>query len=52
MLVGGGAGRLKGGRHLKYSDKPSIANLLVSLMDKMDVPVERMGGSTGTLSGV
>src|SRR6267378_3575831 len=57
LLVGGGAGRLKGGRHLSYSDKPTMANLLVTLMDKMDVPVERIGGSTGklpidTLSGV
>src|SRR5438128_9861389 len=45
MLVGGGAGTLKGGRHLAYADKPSIANLLVTLMDKMDVPVEKLGGS-------
>src|SRR5712692_3769463 len=57
LVMGGGAGRLKGGRHIKYSDKPSIANLLVTLMDKLDLPVERMGGSTGklpidTLSGV
>jgi hypothetical protein len=57
LLVGGGAGRLKGGRHLKYSGKPTMANLLVTLMDKLDVPVDRLGGSTGklpidTLSGV
>ena len=57
LVVGGGAGRLKGGRHLTYSDRPSMANLLVTLMDKLDVPVERLGGSTGelpldTLSGV
>jgi len=57
LLAGGGAGRIKGGRHIKYTDKPSIANLLVTLMDKMDMPVEHMGGSTGklpidTLSGV
>jgi hypothetical protein len=49
MLVGGGAGRLDGGRHLKYTDKPTIANLLVTLMDKLDVPVEKIGGSTGRL---
>jgi hypothetical protein len=49
LLVGGGAGRLKGGRHLTYADKPSMANLLVTLMDKFDVPVERIGGSTGKL---
>ena len=57
LVMGGGAGKLKGGRHITYSDKPSNANLLVTLMDKLDVPVERLGGSTGklpldTLSGV
>ena len=55
--MGGGAGTLKGGRHLAYSGKPTMANLLVTLMDKMGVPVERVGGSTGklpldTLSGM
>ena len=45
LVVGGGAGKLKGGRHLKFTDKPSMANLLVTLMDKMDVPVDRIGGS-------
>ena len=49
MLVGGGAGRLPSGRHLTYVDEPSMANLLVTLMDKLDVPVERVGGSTGAL---
>ena len=49
MVVGGGAGKLPSGRHLVYPDEPSIANLLVTLMDKLDVPVERVGGSTGTL---
>jgi hypothetical protein len=49
LLAGGGAGRLRGGRHLKYSGNPTMANLLVTLMDKLDVPVERLGGSTGKL---
>jgi hypothetical protein len=49
LLLGGGNGRLNGGRHLKFTDKPSIANLLVTLMDKLDVPVEKIGGSTGRL---
>jgi hypothetical protein len=57
LVVGGGAGRLKGGRHLTYSEKPPMGNLLVTLMDKLDVPVERLGGSTSrlpidTLSGL
>jgi hypothetical protein len=49
LLVGGGAGRLKGGQHLVYKDQPSMANLLVTLMDKLDVPVDHIGGSTGKL---
>jgi hypothetical protein len=57
MLVGGGSGKLKTGRHLKYADNPSNANLLMTIMDKMEYPVEKVGGSTGklnidTLSGV
>lgn len=49
LLAGGGAGRWKGGRHVKYSGKPTMANLLVALMDRLDVPVEHLGGSTGKL---
>jgi len=57
MLMGGAAGRIKGGRHLTYANKPSTANLLVAIMNKMDYPMEKVGGSTGklpldTLSGV
>jgi hypothetical protein len=57
LLLGGGAGRFKGGRHLRFAGQPTMANLLVTLMDKFDVPVERIGGSTGrlpldTLAGV
>src|ERR1041385_4431570 len=50
MLVGGGAGTLNGGRHVKYKDSPSNANLLLTLMDKLGVPVEKVGGSTGKLN--
>ena len=49
MLVGGGAGRLPTGRHISYENEPSLANLLVTLMDLLDVPVDRIGGSTGSL---
>jgi hypothetical protein len=49
MVLGGGNGRLKGGRHLSYSDSPVTANLLVTLLDKLDIPLDRVGGSTGPL---
>jgi hypothetical protein len=49
MLAGGGAGKWKGGRHLKYANKPSQANLLMTIMEKMEYPVEKVGGSSGKL---
>ena len=49
LVVGGGAGTLPSGRHLVYPEKPTIADLLVTFMDKLGVPVERIGGSTGRL---
>ena len=49
MLVGGSSGKIKGGRHLNFTNKPSSANLLLTIMDKMDYPVEKVGGSTGKL---
>jgi len=49
LVLGGGDGKINGGRHLRYPSRPSHANLLYSLIDKFDVPVERVGGSTGEL---
>jgi hypothetical protein len=49
LLAGGGSDRLKSGRHIQYSGQPTMADLLVTLMDKLGVPVEKLGGSTGKL---
>jgi len=48
LVMGGGAG-IKGGRHFKYKNGPGMANLLLTLMDKLDMPLDRVGGSTGRL---
>jgi hypothetical protein len=54
LLVGGGAGQLRGGRHLRYPSTTPMANLHVALMDKLGVPVEQHFGGNGiaALSGV
>jgi hypothetical protein len=46
LVIGGGAGTLKGGRHIKYSAETPLANLHVALLDKFDVQVDRLGDST------
>jgi len=47
MLVGG-KGLVPGGRHLMFKGDPA-ANLLLSIADKMDVPIEQLGNSRGKL---
>jgi len=49
MLVGGGAGWMQGGQHRSYQDEPTMADLLVSIMDKFNLPIGQIGGSTGSL---
>ena len=47
LLAGGGAGQIRGGRHLRYPKETPMANLLLTLLDRMGVPVEKVGDSTG-----
>lgn len=49
VLVGGGSGQLKGGRHLRYPQWTPLSNLYVSLLDKVGVPIDAFGDSTGRL---
>jgi hypothetical protein len=48
-VVGGGAGRLKGGRHVVFPAERPMTNLLLSLLDKVGVPAETLGDSTGRI---
>ena len=55
LLAGGGAGQIKGGRHLRYPDATPLTNLYMAMLDKLGMPVESFGDSTGRvahLSGV
>ena len=49
VLLGGGAGQLKGGRHIRYPEHTPLTNLHLTLLEKMGTPVERLGDSTGRL---
>jgi hypothetical protein len=52
LVVGGAAGKMKGGRHLKYADHTPMTNLLVTMLDKVGVRQESIGDSTGTLENL
>jgi hypothetical protein len=49
LLAGGGAGHLKGGRHIRYPKETPLANLHLTLLDKFGVKLDRIGDSTGRL---
>ena len=49
LVIGGGAGRLRGGRHLRFPSETSNADLLLTLMDKLGMPLDRLGNSTTKL---
>jgi hypothetical protein len=48
-LIGGAGGKLKGGRHIRYADETPMNNLLLSMLDKIGVPTETLGDSTGKI---
>jgi len=49
VLVGGGNGQVKGGRHVRYKPETPMNNLLVAMLDKAGVPAHTLGDSTGEL---
>ena len=51
-VLGRAHGRIKGGQHVKYPQDSRFADLLVTLFDRNNIPVEKIGDSGGILSEV
>jgi len=49
MVAGGGAGKLKGGRHIKYAEPTPLANVHLSLLDKVGVRLDSFADSKGKI---
>jgi hypothetical protein len=50
VVAGGGAGQIKGGRHVQYPAGTPLANMNLSLLDMLGVPtIESIGDSTGRI---
>ncbi len=47
LVAGGGAGRLKGGRHIRYADRTPLANLHLTLLEKAGVRMDSFADSKG-----
>ena len=49
VVAGGGGGTLEGGRHVRLPEGTPLANMHLTLLEKMGIPAERLGDSTGEL---
>lgn len=50
LVAGGGAGKLLGGRHIRCAPATPLANLHLTLLDKVGVPATRFGDSDGKVT--
>jgi len=47
LVAGGAAGGMQGGRHLQYDKQTPLANLHLTLLDKVGVPIDAFADSNG-----
>jgi hypothetical protein len=52
VVVGGARGRHSGGQHIKAVDHTPMTNLILTMLQKADVPVDTLGDSTGTFAEI
>ena len=49
IVAGGAAGRVKGGRHLQYAEPTPLANLHLTLLERVGVRMDAFADSKGTI---
>ena len=49
LVAGGAAGKVKGGRHIKYAETAPLANLHVTMLDAVGVRIDSFQDSTGKI---
>jgi hypothetical protein len=52
LVAGGGAGRMKGGRHIRYAEPVPLANLHLTLLDKAGVKLDSFADSNGKMEEI
>ena len=52
LLAGRGGGTVNPGRHVRYEPNTPMADLFLSMLDRMEAPVARIGDSKGKLASL
>ncbi|MCA9210846.1 MAG: DUF1552 domain-containing protein [Pirellulaceae bacterium] len=50
LLAGGGCGTLRPGRHIRYANETPLNNLWLSMLNRLEIDLDRIGDSTGSLA--
>jgi len=50
LVAGGAAGGMKGGRHIRFEKAVPLANLHLTLLDKVGVHLDKFGDSNGKVN--
>jgi hypothetical protein len=49
LVAGKGGGTIRSGRHITYTVGTPMSNLFLSMLDRVGIPAETIGDSTGRL---
>jgi len=49
IVAGGGGGKVRGGRHIKYAEPTPLANLHLTMLDRVGVRLDSFADSTGKI---
>lgn len=49
-VIGKAAGKVKGGQHINFSERTPLANVLLTMLQRTGVNIEKMGDSTGAIA--
>jgi len=52
VLVGGGCGKIKGSQHIDFPERTPLSNVLLTMLQRSGVNIEKVGDSTGTIVGI
>jgi len=49
-VIGGGCGKLRGGQHINFPDRTPLANVLLTILQRSGVAIDKVGDSTGAIA--
>jgi hypothetical protein len=52
IVAGGAAGKMRGGRHIRFREATPMANLHLTLLDKVGVHLDKFADSVGKIDGL